>query len=484
MPAVLLLALTRTETAARLGVGAGVALILWLVLLGVLAVISRARRPDPAPASIELGGDEPPAVVSMLANGWEVGREAVPATLLDLAARKIVSIDAAGPDHYVVRVPAKGSAKVAGNLLPYEEQVLDHVRQLAGPDGTVPGEALTTGPEAESARWWKSFASAVNKDARARGLSRGRWSGWMTALLSMTAFAPAVLTALAVVVLPNNRSSDSDNPIGAFIGLVIIVWGVLVAIPGKMRAERDTGRGREVAARWLGLRVYLHQDQAFAEAPPAAVAVWDRYLAYGAALGVAAAAVRALPLGAESDRVAWSAYGGRWRMVRIHYPKRVPPGWGRHPAAATAIALGTLVVAGAMGRLLFPALGDVVSRLGDEIRDHGLDGLALLGIGLLVVPALVIAFWLARSLFMLAVAVPDLFTRRVVEGVALRVHVRQQPYLAVDDGTRRELRAWLVDSALLGSSGVARGSVVRATVSPRLGHVFRLEKSQGGNPGP
>lgn len=484
MPAVLLLALTRTETAARLGVAAGVALVAWLALLGLLAVASRARRPDPAPASMELGGDEPPAVVSMLANGWEVGREAVPATLLDLAARKIVSIDAVGPDHYAVRVPTSASAAAGGQLLPYEEQVLDHVRQLAGPDGTVPGEALTTGPEAESARWWRSFTSAVNKDARGRGLSRGRWSGWMTALLSVTAFAPAVLAALALVVLPNNRSSDSDNPVGAFIGVAIVVWGVLVAIPGKMRAERDTSKGREAAARWLGLRDYLHQDQAFAEAPPAAVAVWDRYLAYGAALGVAAAAVRALPLGAESDRVAWSAYGGRWRMVRIHYPKRVPPGWGRHPAAATALALGTLLVAGAMGRILFPALGDVVSRLGDEIRDHGLDGLALLGIGLLVVPALVVAFWLARSLFMLAVAVPDLFTRQVVEGVALRVHVRQQPYLAVDDGTRPELRAWLVDSALLGSSGVTRGSVVRATVSPRLGHVFRLEKPQGGTPGP
>src|SRR5205807_2179091 len=80
------------------------------------------------------------------------------------------------------------------------------------------------------------------------------------------------------------------------------------------------------------------------------------YLAYGAAMGVAAGAVRALPLGSESEREAWSAYGGRWHVVRVRYPARFPPGWGRHPVAATARALATLAVAVFVVTRLGPAL--------------------------------------------------------------------------------------------------------------------------------
>src|SRR5207237_7418435 len=79
--------------AATLGIAAAIALGVWLVVLFVLAVATRAREPDPAPATMDLGGDESPAVVNLLTNGWAVGQEAVPATLLDLAARKVVSIE-------------------------------------------------------------------------------------------------------------------------------------------------------------------------------------------------------------------------------------------------------------------------------------------------------------------------------------------------------------------------------------------------------
>src|SRR5205085_1785885 len=57
----------------------------------------------------------------------------------------------------------------------------------------------------------------------------------------------------------------------------------------------------------------------------------ERYLAYGAALGAAVAAVRAIPMGAENDRRAWSSYGGSWRQVTVSYPTVWPPAWGASP---------------------------------------------------------------------------------------------------------------------------------------------------------
>jgi hypothetical protein len=475
---VLILALTRSEAAARLGVGAAVALVAWLLLLAVLAAASRPHRPDPAPASMEMGGDEPPAVAGMLTAGWRLGRETVPATLIDLAARKIVAIEQVSPERFVVRLPS--AAATPSGLTPYESQILTHVRGLAGADGTVPCEALTTGPEAESASWWKRFETEVRKDARGRGLSRGRWSGWMTVLLAVTALAPSLLGAAAVVVVPNdktNSSSNDDNPIGAFIGIAAILEFGLLAIPGKMRAERDTPKGREAAARWLGLREYLGEDGAFADAPPAAVAVWDRYLAYGAALGVAPAAVRSLPLGTESDTVAWSAYGGRWRTVEIDYPKRIPPGWGRHPALATAIALASLGAGLFVAKIFFPALANTTSDLLDSGRGHGLETLDLVGLALLAIPSVVTAIWVVRSTLMLVAALPDLGARKEVEGVVLRIRPHEkQPYLAVDEGRGTHVRAWLVEPLVLSNAGLTQGSPVRATVSPRLGHVFALAR--------
>ncbi len=473
MPA-LLLALTRAESAARLGIGAAVALAAWFLLLGLFAVVTRAREPDAGPPAMEMGGDEPPAVVNLITGGWELGREAVPATLIDLAARRVVSIDSAGLDRFVLRVGGDAPA----DLTPYEQQVLDHVRRLAAPDDTVAAEALTTGPEEDSKAWWKRFEAAVVDDARERGLSRPRWSKWMLTVLAATALVPAALAALALVVLPSDDSGEDENPVGAFLGLTALAWFPLMAVPGKLRAERDTAAGREVAGRWLGLKQHLEGSGGFEDAPPAAVAIWDRYLSYGAALGVAPGAVRALPLGSESDTVAWSHYTGRWRRVRIAYPKRIPPGWGRHPALATAIGLAGLLGGLFVARIFFPPMADVASQLVESLGDEGFDPLDLVGAVVFGIPAVVAAVLVARSAVMLLASVPDLFVTKEVQGVVLRFRRREKDtYVAVDDGTRPAIRAWRVDPAV--AAGVGQGSIVRATVRPRLGHVLQLHRSPG-----
>jgi len=119
---------------------------------------------------------------------------------------------------------------------------------------------------------------------------------------------------------------------GVSLGMLaagFVIFTVLAGATSVFASERDTPAGREAAARWLGVRTYLGNDEFFPTLPPAAVAIWDRYLGYGAALGVATGAVQALPMGAEDDHRAWSSFGGRWRMVRVAYP---PPGLDRRGA--------------------------------------------------------------------------------------------------------------------------------------------------------
>jgi Predicted membrane protein (DUF2207) C-terminal domain len=267
------------------------AVVLWVLLLLGVAFATRARGVDPGPATMELG-EEPPAVVDLLTNEWRVTADAVPATLLDLAARDYLDLEQYGPGGTVCRV-----RRTSGEgLEACERMVLDHVAGLAV-DGVGPPEALTTGPQDQSSRWWRGFQRAVVGDARERGLARDRWSGSAKAFLRAAALVPAGLGVLYAA-----GGLDFGT-----IGAGLVIWVVLTSAIKLFGDQRDTPAGAEAAARRLGVRDHLGRNEVFPTLPPASVAIWDRYVGYGAALGVATAAVHALPMGAEDDHRAWSA---------------------------------------------------------------------------------------------------------------------------------------------------------------------------------
>ena len=463
--------------AATLGIAAGIALGVWIVVLAVLAVATRAREPDAAPATMDLGGDEPPGVVNLITNDWAVGKAAVPATLVDLAARKVVAFDRVGPERYVVRIPSRRPSE----LTAYEAQVYDHVNGLAS-GGVVPCEALTTGPENESTEWWKRFRSAVSSDARNRGLSRPRWAQGHLVVLGALALAPAGLAAAAFAALPSTSSSSSkdDNSVFGYIFVAIVVWAVLMAVPRHLRAERETPEGSVVASRWLGLRAQLAGDDNFAQQPPTAVAIWDRMLSYGAAMGVAPGAVRPLPMGAESETQAWTAYGGRWRLVRVHYPNRFPPGWGRSPGGAIALGLALLIPAALVAYALGDLAGSIHREVGNAMSGGGETIAAAISLVFLCAPLAVFTY----GVVMLWSGASDVGKRMNVEGEVLR---RKELVsrsnsgssttavcLAVYNGTGSEVRALKCTPQV--ASGTDAGEVVRATVTPHLGHVYSLER--------
>jgi len=145
MGALLAQAVTFPELSGPLLVATVAATGLWFLLLFGFAFATRPRNVEPAPATMELGG-EPPAVVDLLTNEWRVTPDAIPATLLDLAARGYVDLDQYGPERTVCRVRRADT----GGLQPYERMVLEHVAGLAV-DGIVPADALTTGPRTSRA---------------------------------------------------------------------------------------------------------------------------------------------------------------------------------------------------------------------------------------------------------------------------------------------------------------------------------------------
>jgi hypothetical protein len=456
-----------------LAAAAVVALAAWAILVAALAVATRARPPEPRPAGLEPGGEEPPAVVALLCNGWRLGGEAVPATLVDLAARKVVRFERTGPDRFEVHLT--GTAAATDALAPYERQVLDHVRGLAE-GGVVPCEALTTGPQDQSRRWLARFQRAVVDDARARGASRPRWSRAMTMTVGIVAVVPAALAAGAVVALSEEgTTSGSDDPVGAFVGIGVVGWGVLMAVFRALRAERDTDEGLAAAGRWLGLAENLEAAGSFPDLPPTAVAIWDRYLAYAVAFGLAATTVHAVPLGAESDTEAWSSVGGRWRIVRVRYPARIPPGWGRPPWMVLLAGIAQTALLAFVAVQVLPAVLDGSDGVLDDVQDDQQALLLVVGAALLLVTVVLLAVTV-RALTMLVLGGLDLGRARDVQGLVLRLRTRgsksKTTSVAVDDGSTDHLRAWVPRTL---PAGLRQGCWVRVKVSPNLGFVRSLE---------
>jgi hypothetical protein len=227
-----------------------------------------------------------------------------------------------------------------------------------------------------------------------------------------------------------------------------------VAVLGWIRArhpQRETPEGLAAASRWLGVRAALLEDEEFKRQTPLTVEIWDRHLAYGAALGTAPGAIGPLPMGTESDTHAWSAYGGRWRPVRVVYPRLWPPGWGWDPLLALITGLAAVVGSGAFLYLL-----------GAPLLDAG-------SIGLLVflVPCVLVVVGVA----VIVIAWSDWLSSVEITGPILRLRTfgdekHRRYYVAVDQGSSSSLRAWRVSPARY--DGLEQGQVVTARLTRNL----------------
>lgn len=438
----------------------------WLLLFAGMTTATRPRPVRPGPGTLELG-DEPPALVNLLTGGWRMTEDALSATLLDLAARDMIDLVQSGPqpEQTVCRI----REPAPHHLTAYERRVYDRVAGLAS-GGVVPVAALARGNRAEAGRWWKGFRREVIVDAQARGLSRNRWGPGVKTVFSLASLAPAGAVALAV----GFASTDGDGIWPAAFG----TWLVLSGYAASRNRQRDTPAGREVAARWLGVRDHLGRNEVFDTLPPAAVAIWDRYLGYGAATGVAGTASRVLSFGAQSERLAWSAYGGGWHRVRIRYPgNRLAE--GRHPLVAALIGAAAALAGWYGARAVRAVRRSLDSETGlgltpevDQRLDSGWTRLVLF---VLLVLLAAVAVW---GVWTIVRAVLDLGGRRTFEAEVLRVRTVSNDekvtdyQVALDDGKGERTRAWSVSPKRM--PALLERDVVSATVGPRLRHVSAL----------
>jgi hypothetical protein len=475
---VLVLAVAERSDAIPWLIAAGIVLGAWLVLFSVVATATMPRLPDPGPATTELG-PESPAIANMLVNRCKVTTSAMSATLVDLAARRHVSIDQIGDRQNLVRLRRQGR----DGLNAYEKEVLE-IAQSKATNDTAPAMELSLGYGKDADRWWKVFQKSVAEHARDLGLVRRRFNLAHKLLLTITLAIPFAIAGVGLEFFGEaQRAAGEDMDAGGGFGIAGFVFLIVLAVgAARLRGWRETAKGEAACAHWLGVREYLGQDEAFRDTPPAGVAIWDRLLSYGVALGVAHGTDAALPIGPTRDDEGWSPQRGLWRQVEITYPRRF--GYGESPKRAIVFSLLVLAGVSVLGvivvRNFVPMLSDVVGDIVDD--DNGQGRWLLLPIlAILSIPLAFVIVQIVRRVVMLIRAFPDLGQTSTFEGYVVRIpwhYVRRgdntvwapKGYTAVDDGHNDEVRALRYYSAEL-----REGQTVRVTMTPRMRHVISME---------
>jgi hypothetical protein len=463
-------------------------LIAWLVSLVV-----RPRVVKPAPPTPELLPDPPPAVVNYLVHGCRTDVHAADATLVDLAARRYIELFQPGtdPEQILIRV----RDRTPGGLAAYEKRVLDRVVEAAGPDGAVSLAELSARYADDGFLWSAQFAKEVAADAKERELAAEGPDG-LQVLLIFVGTLLAGITALIPVRLVDavmDPGLDEIAVAGWITVLLMLVlgFGLFIAciaiISIWYSVPRRTAAGKAATAHWLGVAAWLRAHESFADLPTASVAVWDRYLAYGTALGTNPVVSDVVDLAVGDRAVLWSTYTGTRREIRVDHPWR-----GRvagYPPRSGIVMYGVLAVVVGAGTWYALARwsGDLPPL---AVAGIGLVGAAVTGWGLylavrcvvdLLRPVTVTGLVLSRS------ALPQFLYLDELQEIYRSGSVPFAPHLpgnlervyfvVVDDATTDHLPLWTVAPPVL-AGDCHEGDVVRLTGHRRCRYARTVEVLQ------
>ena len=437
-----------------------------------------AERPPPLTT-----GAEPAAVVGQLTNGYQVPAAAVPATVLDLAARGWVRL--AHSDGELVVVTKSSGAAVGDVLRPHEQLVLNHLSSRAFNDVTS-GATLAISQRRLNRRWRHRFDAAVAALTQECGLTTRRY----TAVQVGPSAAAAVLAAYALwrALRSGTEVAVTDSWqsralwLVALAGLLLLVWRTVERARGS--AATPTNLGWERSGAWLGYRLRL-AERIPANASVVGAPAQQEALARAVVMGLSRQVFDELPIVREDPRRAWSEAGDVPHTVRVRYPLR--PGYGQHPVKVLVGGIVALAVLVWVRRSLTDvADGEALASLLDKAPGKtGLFTGTARWLAILCTVPIVGAVWC------IVAGTVDTLVVRQRTGMVVRtrqpfeVYPRQivwvvrpfgersgySTYLAVDDGRRDWVDAWLANER----SAAPQGAQAQVRATPLLGYVRASE---------
>jgi hypothetical protein len=361
--------------------------------------------------------------------------------------------------------------------------VLSHLMSRAFNDVSSAG-TLALSQHRLDRRWRTRFGHSVGAHAQALGLTVRRFE-WPSV-------APgAIASAVGLIALTYSLTRGTDVAVSdswKSRSFALLVLGAIVALGWATLSravasdQRATPLGAARATAWLGFRGRL-RDRIPPEATVLAPPAQQSALAIACVMGVAEQVLDQLPVAPEDPRYAWSEAGDRAHIARIRYPIR--PGYGQHPVKVAAIGVVVLLLARWL-QLFLQRLSDGEALTGLLERIPGqvelIESIAAVLAALCWLPLA----WAAWSIVAGAI---DSVATRVRVGLVVRTRRpsdvvpyaaivnpfvdrdRFASYLAVDDGRRPSVVAWLATER----TSAPQGAQARVRATPLLGFVRSSE---------
>lgn len=222
----------------------------------------------------ELPSDDPPALVGwIIRQGGQTTADFV-ATMLDLGRRKYLKLeqeaDAEGNRSYVMVRTDKPDT----DLHDYEKSVLDMLFVTIAQQGRVPFDGLKQYAK-DNPSDFRAAYSSFQAQVKAVGDSRNYFTKHgglrvMVVLAGLFIVFVGVLATIAHVCL---------CPFGVIVGVLLVALNFTL--------KQWSPEGMEQLVKWRAFRKFLTDFSRLDEAPPASIQIWEHYLVYAVALGVA-----------------------------------------------------------------------------------------------------------------------------------------------------------------------------------------------------
>ena len=250
--------------------------------------------------------NDPPAVIgAIISQKPSVGTREFTATLFDLIRRGVLEAQPVSVkkgslwgEKTMTDLRVDLGSGESGSLADFERRVLTVAKRVLS-DGPVNltdfEERIKDGDDREANRSsYESFRDAVKREVERRDLverSPGRWLGWAAFLLGLAGAAWFVLSLFGA-----NVGALISLVFSSFFVLVfaaVVVWVVFRRVFGYAGSAmhrmwvRRTPKGALLHARWQAFRRYLNDFSRVEDSPLASLALWEQFLVYGIALGVA-----------------------------------------------------------------------------------------------------------------------------------------------------------------------------------------------------
>jgi uncharacterized membrane protein len=254
--------------------------------------------------------DDPPAVVEGLLSQGSVDERGFTATVFDLVRRGVMDAEPVSVDRSTwMGMKTETITDLQLSLVDTSQPLSPHERSVV----EVMGRVLSDGPQplnefrdriredaAANASTYKEFRSQAVDAVALRGLldRSGLQALVLGGLLILVLFA--ALGGLAWWLVGPEVAGTVLLPL-LFIGAVlnVVIFGAFAA--ARKGWVRRTREGALLAERWEAFRRYLRDFSRLEEAPAISLALWDRFLVYAIALGVAEEVLEAARLRAPEE---------------------------------------------------------------------------------------------------------------------------------------------------------------------------------------